>query len=199
MWENHNGFFQGEKEEMIIIVGLGNPTEEYAKTFHNMGYMAIDALADKLGKKIKKAECDSLTVTFSRNGEKVVLAKPLTYMNLSGKAVKSLIAKYKATPEEVVILYDDIDIDRYTLRARASGSAGTHNGMRDIISTLGTTGVKRVRIGIGREGYDLKDYVLSNIKSEDEGEFKKVFDKLADALNAYLKNADFEALMRAIN
>lgn len=184
---------------MIIIVGLGNPTEEYAKTFHNMGYMAIDALADKLGKKIKKAECDSLTVTFSRNGEKVVLAKPLTYMNLSGKAVKSLIAKYKATPEEVVILYDDIDIDRYTLRARASGSAGTHNGMRDIISTLGTTGVKRVRIGIGREGYDLKDYVLSKIKSEDEGEFKKVFDKLAGALNAYLKNADFEALMRAIN
>ena len=184
---------------MIIIVGLGNPTEEYAKTFHNMGFMAIDTLADKLGKKIKKAECDSLTVTFSRKGEKVVLAKPLTYMNLSGKAVKSLITKYKANPEDVVILYDDIDIDRFTLRARASGSAGTHNGMRDIISTVGTTGIKRVRIGIGRDGYDLKDYVLSKVKTEDEAEFKKVFDKLADALDAYLRNADFEALMRAIN
>ena len=199
MWKNHNGFFQGEKEEMIIIVGLGNPTEEYAKTFHNMGFMAIDTLADKLGKKIKKAECDALTVTFSCNGEKVVFAKPLTYMNLSGKAVKSLIAKYKAQPEDVIILYDDIDIDRFTLRARVSGSAGTHNGMRDIISTLGTTNIKRVRIGIGREGYELKDYVLSKVKSEDEAEFKKVFDKLADALSAYIKNADFEALMRAIN
>lgn len=184
---------------MIIIVGLGNPTEEYAKTFHNMGFMAIDRLADKLGKKIKKAECDALTVTFSRNGEKVVFAKPLTYMNLSGKAVKSLIAKYNANPEDVVILYDDIDIDRFTLRARASGSAGTHNGMRDIISTLGTTNIKRVRIGIGREGCELKDYVLSKVKTEDEVEFNKVFDKLADALDAYLRNADFEALMRAIN
>lgn len=185
---------------MKIIVGLGNPGKEYENTFHNMGYKAIDALADKMGKSIKKAECQALTCTFSRNSEKVVFAKPLTYMNLSGQSVKSLLQKYKATPEDLVVIYDDIDIDRFSIRARASGSAGTHNGMKSIVENLQTDKFKRIRVGIGREGaYNLADYVLSTIKSEDREQFKALFIDLAGALENYLKHEDFDRLMREIN
>ncbi len=185
---------------MIIIVGLGNPGKEYENTFHNMGFRAIDALADKMGKSIKKAECQSLTCTFSRNSERVVFAKPLTYMNLSGQAVKSLLAKYRATPNDLIVIYDDIDIDRFAIRARTSGSAGTHNGMKSIVSYLGTDNFKRIRVGIGRENvYNLADYVLSQVKSEDNAEFNRVFNDIAIHIEAYLKHNDFEKLMREIN
>ncbi len=185
---------------MIILVGLGNPGKEYENTFHNMGFKAIDALADKMGKSIKKAECQALTCTFSRNSEKVVFAKPLTYMNLSGQSVKSLLQKYKATPDDLVVIYDDIDIDRFSIRARASGSAGTHNGMKSIVECLGSDKFKRIRVGIGRDGaYNLADYVLSNIKAEDRDSFQKLFEDLATALENYLKHNDFDKLMREIN
>lgn len=185
---------------MIIIVGLGNPGKEYENTFHNMGFRAIDTLADKMGKSIKKAECQALTCTFSRNSEKVVFAKPLTYMNLSGQAVKSLLNKYGATPDDLIVIYDDIDIDRFAIRARASGSAGTHNGMKSIVGSLGTDKFKRIRIGIGRENlFNLADYVLSSVKAEDREEFNRLFENVAEHLEAYLKHNDFEQLMREIN
>lgn len=185
---------------MIIVVGLGNPGKEYENTFHNMGYKAIDALADKMSKSIKKAECQALTCTFSRNSEKVVFAKPLTYMNLSGQSVKSLLQKYSATPDDLIIIYDDIDIDRFSVRARASGSAGTHNGMKSIVQCLGTDKFKRIRIGIGRENvYDLADYVLSNVKAEDKERFNTLFADLAVSIESYLKHNDFDKLMREIN
>ncbi|MFA5450039.1 MAG: aminoacyl-tRNA hydrolase [Clostridia bacterium] len=184
---------------MLIIVGLGNPTEEYANTFHNMGYMAVERLAESLGKKIKKAECSSLTSTFSRGGEKIVLAKPLTYMNLSGRAVKSLLQKHKATPSELIVLFDDFDIDRFTVRVRAEGGAGTHNGMKSIIEELQTNNFKRIRIGIGSGEYDKKEYVLSSIKKEDKERFQEVFDALAKSIGAYIKDRDFDKLMREVN
>lgn len=184
---------------MLIIVGLGNPTEEYKYTFHNLGFMAIDKLAEKLGKKIKKAECSALTSTFSKNGEKIVLAKPLTYMNLSGKAVKSLLAKYGASPSDLIIIYDDFDIDRFSLRARASGSAGTHNGMKSVVAELQTENFKRIRIGIGGEENDKKDYVLSPINQEDMKTFQEVFERLSDAVATYIAGRDFDALMRELN
>lgn len=185
---------------MIIIVGLGNPGKEYENTFHNMGFRALDTLADKMGKSIKKAECQALTCTFSRNSEKVIFAKPLTYMNLSGQAVKSLLTKYGATADDLVVIYDDIDIDRFAIRARASGSAGTHNGMKSIVNTLGTDKFKRIRVGIGRENvFNLADYVLSSIKAEDSAQFNSLFEDLAVALESYLKHNDFDRLMREIN
>ena len=185
---------------MLIIVGLGNPGKEYENTFHNMGFKALDTLAEKMGKSIKKAECQALTCTFSRNSEKVVFAKPLTYMNLSGQSVKSLLQKYGATADELVVIYDDIDIDRFSVRARVSGSAGTHNGMKSIVQCLGTDKFKRIRVGIGRDGaYNLADYVLSNIKAEDKENFEKLFSDLAVALESYLKHNDFDKLMREIN
>lgn len=184
---------------MKIIVGLGNPTEEYANTFHNMGFMTVERLADKLNKKIKKAECAALTGVFSRNGEKVVLAKPLTYMNLSGEAVKSLMAKYKAAPEDVIVIFDDFDLPRYKTRARESGSGGSHNGMKSVISETGSTNIKRIRIGIGDTDIEKRDYVLSRVAKEDTAAFSAVFDKVADAIIKYLDDGNFEELMRTIN
>ncbi len=185
---------------MKIIVGLGNPGKEYENTFHNMGFKALDALAEKMGKSIKKAECQALTCTFSRNSEKVVFAKPITYMNLSGQSVKSLIQKYSAKIEDLVVIYDDIDIDRFSIRARASGSAGTHNGMRSIVECLGSDKFKRIRVGIGRDvAYNLADYVLSNIKAEDLKTFNALFEEVATSLESYLKHDDFDRLMREIN
>lgn len=181
---------------MLIVIGLGNPTPEYENTFHNMGFTAVDRLAQKLGKKIKKAECSSLTSTFSVKGETVVLAKPLTYMNLSGQAAKSLTAKYKATPEDVVVIFDDFDLPRHTLRARGEGSAGSHNGMKSVIAELGTSAIKRIRIGIGREDDEARVYVLSEIKKEDAPGFDLAVDKLAELLVKYIADRDFDALMR---
>ena len=129
---------------MKLVVGLGNYGDKYAYTHHNMGFLAVECLADKLGFKFKKRECDSLIAEGYISGEKVILAKPLTFMNLSGIAVKQLLNKFKLTPADMVVIYDDIDIERGTLRVRQKGSAGTHNGMRNIIETIKTEDFKRV-------------------------------------------------------
>ena len=135
---------------MKIVVGLGNFGDKYAYTFHNMGFLSIEVLADKLGLKFDKKECDSLVAVGYKGGEKVVLAKPLTYMNLSGVAVKQLLAKNKATPADLLVIYDDIDLPKGNIRVRPKGSAGTHNGMRNIIAEIKTEEFRRVRIGIGK-------------------------------------------------
>ena len=184
---------------MLIIVGLGNPSEEYENTFHNMGFKAIEGLANNLGKKIKKNECKSLTSSFSVKGEKIILAKPQTYMNLSGEAVSSLLKKNEADISELVVIYDDIDIDRYTVRARTSGSAGTHNGMKSIVSNLGSSDFKRIRIGIGRGQGELRDFVLSQIPKEEMDKFKESIGAISDALQKYIHDRDFEKLMRQVN
>jgi len=181
---------------MLLMIGLGNPSSDYENTFHNMGFMAVDRLAEKLGKKIKKAECSALTSTFSLKNEKIVLAKPMTYMNLSGEAAKSLASKYGASPADVIIIYDDFDLPRFALRARAEGGPGTHNGMKSVIAELGTQGFKRIRIGIGKEDAEAKDYVLSGIKKEDASKFSETLDALAALLARYIGDRDFDALMR---
>ncbi len=112
---------------MKIIVGLGNPEEKYMKTFHNMGYIAVGDVAAKLNVKFKKKECESWVAEGNLGGEKVIIARPVTYMNLSGRAVKQLLAKYKATAADLVVIYDDYDIPKGSVRIRPSGSAGTHN------------------------------------------------------------------------
>ena len=183
----------------MIIVGLGNPGAKYEGTFHNCGYGVVDALAEKLGKRINKIECSSLVSVSESGGEKLILAKPTTYMNLSGKAVKSLISKYDEKGGELIVCYDDIDIDRFSVRVRASGSAGTHNGMRNIISMLGRDDFKRVRIGIGRPDYDLADYVLSKPNKEDEKKFNETFCRVADLLAEYIKTRNFDKFLREGN
>lgn len=184
---------------MLLIVGLGNPSAEYENTFHNMGFKAIDNLAEKLGKKIKKNQCRSLTATFSVKGENIVLAKPQTYMNLSGEAVKSLMSKYGIAPSEIIVLFDDVDIDRYTIRARSSGSAGTHNGMKNIVSKIETTEFKRIRIGIGRGEGELSDFVLSRISKEEMEQFSTSINIISEAVFKYVYDRDFDKLARQIN
>ena len=133
---------------MKIVVGLGNFGDRYAYTFHNMGFLAAECLADKLNLKFDRRECDSLIAVGYRGGEKLVIAKPLTYMNLSGVAVKQLLAKYKAEPHDLIVMFDDVDIPKGSVRVRLKGSGGTHNGMRNIIEKIATQEFPRVRIGI---------------------------------------------------
>ena len=154
---------------MKIIVGLGNPEEKYLKTFHNMGYIAVGDVAAKLNVKFKKKECEAFTAEANVNGEKVILARPVTYMNNSGRAVKQLLAKYRASVSDLVVLYDDYDIAKGGLRIRPSGSAGTHNGMRSIIAEIGTSDFTRIRIGIRDSEINIPiiNYVLAEVRRED--------------------------------
>lgn len=153
---------------MILIIGLGNFEKKYDNTYHNIGFMAIDALIAHLGGKWNKKYCQAVICETNFNGQKVILAKPQTYMNLSGESVLQLKNKFKVENQDILIILDDIDLPKGSVRFRKSGSAGTHNGLRNIINLLGSKDVARIRIGIGNDkSMDLADYVLSKIKKED--------------------------------
>lgn len=186
---------------MFIIVGLGNPEQKYFKTFHNMGYLAVGDAANILGVKFKKRECEALTAEAHINGEKIILAQPTTYMNNSGRAVKQLLAKYKATPDELVVIYDDYDIPKGKIRIRAEGSAGTHNGMRSIIAETGTQNFKRIRIGIRDPEVNIPiiDYVLSNVREQDYDLFVTACNRAAEAAVELAKGTPFERVMTDFN
>ena len=150
---------------MFLIVGLGNPGIEYNKTFHNIGFMTVDFMLEDLEILAKKNECQSITYHTNINGEKVIFAKPQTFMNLSGNAVLALKNKYKLDDKDILVVADDIDLEVGKTRYRESGSGGTHNGLRNIVQNIGTD-FKRVRIGIGRGKGDLADFVLSKIPND---------------------------------
>lgn len=157
---------------MYIIAGLGNPGKEYEGTRHNAGFMAIDHLADKYQISMDTRKHMAYLGKGIINGQKVILAKPQTYMNLSGESIRSLVDYYKIDPEEeLIVLYDDISLDPGSIRIRAKGSAGGHNGIKNIIAHLGTQIFQRVKIGVGEKpkNYDLKDFVLGHFsKAEQE-------------------------------
>lgn len=168
---------------MYLIVGLGNPEEKYFKTFHNLGYLAAGDCAELLGVKFKKKECESVVAEANLKGEKVIIARPVTYMNASGRAVKQLMAKYKASVRELVVIYDDYDIPKGTVRIRPAGSAGTHNGMRSVIAETGLTDFARIRLGIrdGEVNIPIMNYVLSEIRKEDYELFSSACRRAAEA------------------
>ena len=186
---------------MYLIVGLGNPEEKYAKTFHNMGFLAVGDVAEALGVKFKKKECEASVAEGYLGGEKIVLARPLTYMNASGRAVKQLVAKYKISPAELVVIYDDYDLPKGHVRIRPSGSAGTHNGMRSVIAELGFTDFARIRIGIRDEETDIPliNYVLSEVKKEDYPLFIEACKRAAEAALALASGEEFERVMTKYN
>ncbi len=186
---------------MYLIVGLGNPEEKYAKTFHNMGFLAAGDAAAALGAKFKKKECEASVAEGYLKGEKVIIARPVTYMNASGRAVKQLIAKYKVSPKELVVIYDDYDLPKGHVRIRPSGSAGTHNGMRSVIAELGFTDFARIRIGIRDEEIKvpLIDYVLSEVKKEDYELFTAACQRAAEAALSLASGEDFERVMTRYN
>ncbi len=184
----------------MIIVGLGNPGKKYENTHHNVGFMAIDKIADALNVKFNKKGCSSEYGFTSVNGEQIVLAKPQTYMNLSGEAVKALIAYFKEDVENVVIIFDDIEIPLGAIRVRKEGSGGTHNGMKNIILEVGTKEIKRIRIGLGVDkSIDLKDYVLSPISKEDRKIVDASIEKIVNAVEVYIKDKDIEKMMQSLN
>lgn len=168
---------------MHIIVGLGNPEEKYLKTFHNMGFIAAGDVADKLGVKFKKRECEAFVAEAFVKGEKVIIARPLTYMNASGRAVKQLLAKYKTDASRLIVIYDDYDIPKGSVRIRPSGSAGTHNGMRSVIAEIGTQNFTRIRIGIRDPEVNIPiiNYVLSEVRKDDYGLFVSACQRAAEA------------------
>lgn len=168
---------------MFLIVGLGNPEEKYFKTFHNLGYLAAGDCAELLGVKFKKKECEAVVAEANVKGEKVIIARPVTYMNASGRAVKQLMAKYKVSPKELVVIYDDYDIPKGTVRIRPSGSAGTHNGMRSVIAETGISDFARIRLGIRDSEVNIPiiNYVLAEIRKEDYDLFSSACRRAAEA------------------
>lgn len=186
---------------MHIIIGLGNPGKEYQRTRHNVGFDVIDVLSEKLGIALTKSAMHGLIGEGFLDGEKVVLVKPQTYMNLSGQCVTELVSWYKAPMENVLVIYDDIDLPLGKLRLRASGSAGTHNGMRSVIDLLGRQDFPRLRVGVGAkpEGWELADWVLSHYQTPEER--KTQFDAFllaADTAVDWVKNG-LESAMRTAN
>lgn len=186
---------------MKLIVGLGNPGEKYEKTYHNVGYMVIQMLADKLGRKLKDKECKALTLVYSKNNEKIVVALPETYMNLSGEAISGLLKKYNGTNDDLVVVYDDTDLPEGNLRLRKNGSAGTHNGMKNIVANLATTEFKRIRVGIGKkpEFMDMADFVLSNVHKDRYEDIMSAVNLASDCLVEYINGEDFDKLMQKYN
>lgn len=186
---------------MKIIAGLGNPTKEYEGTRHNIGFSVIDKLADKynisMNEKKHKAICGKGMI----EGEKVILLKPQTYMNLSGESVVDAVNFYKVDPEEdVIIIYDDIDLDVGKLRIRAKGSAGGHNGMKNIIAHLGTQVFPRIRVGVGAKpkDWDLADYVLGRFPKEELPEIEAERETACEAVKIIVSQG-VEVAMNRIN
>ena len=162
---------------MKLIVGLGNPGEQFKHTYHNLGFDMIDVLAKKLGVSINKLKNNLLYCQTKYNDEIIFLVKPLTYMNLSGQAVKYLSNYYKIQPEDIIVVCDDIDLPKGTVRYREHGSGGTHNGLKNIVYELKSENFKRIKIGAGNDkNMDLKDYVLSKIDSESYEKISSCFD-----------------------
>lgn len=185
----------------MLILGLGNVGLKYRGTYHNMGFNVVDKLAKMLNAKFNTTECKAKTAVVYMNGEKLVLAKPTTYMNLSGEAVRELMGKYRLAHEDMVVVYDDVDIPVGTLRLRESGSAGSHNGMRSIIECIGDGDFKRVRVGTGFDRGDvpLVSMVLSKVTGENKVYTDAATDKAADALYEYIKNGEFGRIMQKYN
>jgi len=182
---------------MYVIVGLGNPGKKYAHTRHNVGFDVIDRLSATYQIKVDKIKFKSLIGEGTIGSEKVLLVKPQTFMNLSGEAVMQIVNYYKVPAEELIVIYDDIDTDFGKLRIRKKGSAGTHNGMKNIIYLLQTDLFPRVRIGIGKPEFgDLKDYVLRRFGKSEETTLDEMLSRAADATATIIKEGSDFAMNR---
>jgi PTH1 family peptidyl-tRNA hydrolase len=173
---------------MLLVAGLGNPGEQYAATPHNLGFIVVDRLAARHGIRVTRRECQALIGQGEIGGKKVLLAKPQTYMNLSGIAVKSLLDKNELTPADLLLVYDELDLPWGTLRVRAKGSAAGHNGVTDVIAKLGTQEIPRVRLGV-HPGHPISsgvDYLLSRFTRRQTEELDAFVDLAADAAESII-------------
>ena len=172
-----------------LIVGLGNPGEKYENTRHNVGFQVIDELAERQGKPVQRLKFKALTGLLTIGGEKALVMKPVTYMNLSGEAVRPAADFYKLPPERILVISDDVALAAGRLRIRAKGSAGGHNGLKSIIQHLGTDQFPRIRVGVGEKphpDYDLADWVLGRPQGEDKKAIDEAVKRAADAVECIL-------------
>lgn len=189
----------GRKSEAWLIVGLGNPGKDYARSRHNCGFRAIDLLAEKLSCKIDKAKFQGLYGQTTYEGKKLYLLKPQTYMNLSGRSVLQLSAYFNIPPQRVIVLFDDISLDPGRLRVRSDGSAGGHNGIKSIIAELGSEAFPRVKIGVGSKPHpdaDLADWVLSGFTPKEEADLKPALENAGNAALCIISKGTQEAANR---
>jgi PTH1 family peptidyl-tRNA hydrolase len=172
-----------------LVVGLGNPGKQYEHSRHNVGFDTLDILADRLHVRVDRIKFKALTGMAEIGGEKVLLMKPQTFMNLSGEAVRQAADFYKLPPERILVIFDDISLAPGRLRIRASGSAGGHNGIKSIIAQLGSQDFPRIKVGVGAKphpDYDLADWVLGKFSGEDKKQAEAAMARAADAVEAIL-------------
>jgi PTH1 family peptidyl-tRNA hydrolase len=183
---------------MRLVVGLGNPGPEYDWTPHNIGFHAIDGFAERTAIRVTRPECKALIGRGTVAGEDVILAKPQTYMNLSGVAIRMLLEKYQAAPAEMIVLVDEVDLPWGNLRIRERGSAGTHNGLKSIISSIGTQEFIRVRLGVGPEKVwgELRDYVLHTMNKAERETAQELVGSAVEAVELILTEGVSKAMAR---
>lgn len=185
---------------MYLIAGLGNPSKTYEGTRHNVGFAMIDALADAFQIDVTTKKHKAIVGRGVIEGMKVILAKPQTYMNLSGESIREIADFYKIDPENMIIIYDDISLDVGRLRIRKKGSAGGHNGIKNIIAHLGTDVFPRIKVGIGEkpQGWDLADYVLSKYSKEEQQALREASDDVIGAVKLMVMD-NIDAAMNQYN
>ncbi|OGD18294.1 MAG: aminoacyl-tRNA hydrolase [Candidatus Aminicenantes bacterium RBG_16_63_16] len=183
---------------MWIVVGLGNPGREYAGTRHNAGFLFIKRLARRWDVEVKKKKYSARVAEFRRDGQRLVLALPQTYMNLSGVAVRELLAGYQAPPESAVVIYDDLDIALGEIRVRRAGSPGSHKGLGSVVAEIGTTAFPRIRLGIGplAERADAVRFVLSPFSRDDRARLDDALARAEEALEIIVDGRIDQAMNR---
>ena len=189
----------GKANETWLIVGLGNPGKEYERTRHNCGFRAVELLASKLGCKIDKAKFQGIYGQANYGGRKLMLLKPQTFMNLSGRSVLQLSSYCNIPPQRIIVMFDDISLEPGRLRVRPDGSAGGHNGIKSIIQEVGSQAFPRVKIGVGAKPnpeYDLADWVLSTFSAKEEKALAVALENAADAALAIIDHGVPEAANR---
>ncbi len=186
---------------MYIIAGLGNPTAQYQGTRHNVGFDVIDKLADRYNISVEGRKSRAFVGKGIIEGQKVLLVKPQTFMNLSGESIRGLVDYYKIDPEtELLVVYDDVSLDVGQLRIRKKGSAGGHNGIKNIIAQLDTQVFARIKVGVGEKpkGYDLADYVLGHFSKAEKEMMEDGYDKAIEAIKLFL-NDEMDQAMNLYN
>ena len=192
---------EGNGQNMYVIAGLGNPKKEYDNTRHNIGFSVIDMLADKTGISVNTAKHKGLWGEGYFNGQKIMLVKPLTYMNLSGECIREVLDYYKVDGStNLIVIHDDISLEPGIIRVRKKGSAGGHNGLKNIIQHLGKDQFVRIKVGVGEKpaGYDLADYVLGHFDREEQVLMKQVSEEVCEAVQMILEKGP-DAAMNVYN
>ena len=192
-------FFASKKAGPVewLVVGLGNPGSKYEWTRHNMGFLVVDELAERLSIPVQRLKFKALTNTATLGGKSVLLMKPTTYMNLSGEAVGQAARFYKIPPERVLVISDDVALPQGKLRVRRSGSAGGHNGLKNIISHLGTDQFPRIKVGVGQKpspDSDMVNWVLGTFTGQDRKVMEEAIDRAADAVTVLLQHGVDQAM-----